>query len=266
MLTAAREEAAALMKEQAKKEAVEKLDSLISLNEYEQAALYLKTCNADDVTKQRVDIAKYADGLIQNNQIFSGYKIHAHLGHINEQLMLDFHQLLLAVQNQSAEALNEAFVRNEEKHNVQQFALLLWKRFESCADTIYRSSSSFYAIIYNIQPYVEGFEKKNKIGNITTWFFELLAEKLDSVLGVATKNSRFLTQILQAGYPKLLRIFHDLNQRILLLSKNDLAAEKVLLVLHQYEVIYVSRSLTRLYELVNHDVDVEKFVRGIARL
>ena len=71
--------------------------------------------------------------------------------------------------------------------------------------------------------------------------------------------STFLLQILQAGYPKLLRIFHDLFERIVLVDRDvsyyyiHLRSENnpFMKILVPFEAAYISRSLTRLLDSVN---------------
>lgn len=91
---------------------------------------------------------------------------------------------------------------------------------------------------------------KGDCKTVKQYFWKGLRDVLDLEIAVATKTSQFLLQVLQAGYPKLLRIFLDLYSRIKLVSGDEIQ----LLSLNSFETAYVTRSLTRLNEAVSNIV------------
>jgi hypothetical protein len=122
------------------------------------------------------------------------------------------------------------------------------------------------------------------ISSLLDYFWKKVSLILDKDLKTSTKASNIILQVLQAGYPKMLRIFHDMFVRIASLntigrsSVGDLSPEKTILkILASFESAYVSRSLSRLLDAVNSTFpdrnsrnlnrdDVDKIQRTISGL
>jgi hypothetical protein len=84
-------------------------------------------------------------------------------------------------------------------------------------------------------------------------YWQTLSQNFDKEIRAATKLNPVLLQILQFGYPKLLRVFTDLFSKIALLvgsENNDTAV--LVKTLSSFENAYVSRTLTRMLDTVNH--------------
>jgi hypothetical protein len=103
-------------------------------------------------------------------------------------------------------------------------------------------------------------------------FYRNTAQVVEKQLRLNSKNPLML-QVLQAGFPKLWRIFSDLSGRVLLVNDKYLLEPLLYKSLALYESAYISRSLSRLLECVNSAFgnkrpskdDVDRLMRAIAR-
>lgn len=88
--------------------------------------------------------------------------------------------------------------------------------------------------------------------SLKMYFWLVLSQNLDVEIKKATKSSQFLLQVLQAGYPKLLRVFVDLFSKLSLTSTDDISVEMSLIMktLSVFESAYVSRVLSRMLDTV----------------
>jgi conserved oligomeric Golgi complex subunit 5 len=108
------------------------------------------------------------------------------------------------------------------------------------------SSTQTVLLEYVVKELSKQFKGDSK--TIKQFFWKGLGDMLDSEITNSTKSSQFLLQVLQAGYPKLLRIFLDLYSRIKLVSGDEIQ----LLSLTNFEGAYITRSFTRLNEAVSN--------------
>ncbi|KAJ3122430.1 Conserved oligomeric Golgi complex subunit [Nowakowskiella sp. JEL0407] len=90
------------------------------------------------------------------------------------------------------------------------------------------------------------------------YFWRSVSTYFEKELRVVTKATPALHTTFQAGYPKLLRLFHDFFSRIAVfngikISPDSTSPELALLLkpLHQYESAYTNRCLARLLDALN---------------
>ncbi|KAH7335890.1 Golgi transport complex subunit 5-domain-containing protein [Rhizoctonia solani] len=91
----------------------------------------------------------------------------------------------------------------------------------------------------------------------TTTFWSALARSLDKHSKEAAKGSTFLQQTLSTGYPRFLRLFHDLFAKIALhtdtiYTSNQQSPETVIVLrsVSAFEQLYLSRSTARMNETI----------------
>ncbi|KAJ1300517.1 hypothetical protein OPQ81_005329 [Rhizoctonia solani] len=91
----------------------------------------------------------------------------------------------------------------------------------------------------------------------TTTFWSALARSLDKHSKEATKGSTFLQQTLSSGYPRFLRLFHDLFAKIAvhtdtIYTSNQQSPETVIVLrsVSAFEQLYLSRSTARMNETI----------------
>ncbi|KAJ1343648.1 hypothetical protein BSLG_001796 [Batrachochytrium salamandrivorans] len=150
--------------------------------------------------------------------------------------------------------------------NVAVWANILWTRTEKLTDVIYAHALKLYLLDKVLKrkwdpvtrvSFQEGVTQLIG-GDLPSIFWTTFSQILDRELKISTKGSQFLLQVLQAGYPRLLRVFHDLFTRISLVSGNTFnetdkspESQTVLKTLASFESAYISRSLARLLDVVN---------------
>lgn len=79
-------------------------------------------------------------------------------------------------------------------------------------------------------------------------FYQLIFDHLNAYLRSAINDSPTIKQIIELEYPRLFTTFNEINQR---LSLNELEIEKQFKqFLRSYETVYLSRSLSMLFDLV----------------
>ncbi|KAI9193313.1 Golgi transport complex subunit 5-domain-containing protein [Polychytrium aggregatum] len=148
--------------------------------------------------------------------------------------------------------------------NPSAWSSALWSRLESLFDKIYISSVKIYLLervlsrkrdaitqISFLKTVSERFD-----GDIFHYYWRSLAASMEREFRLSTKSSQNLQNALQNGYPKLLRLLHDLLLRIDVANGGIKgqgyidSPEFALLsqTLHSFEASYLSRSLTRLLE------------------
>ncbi|KAJ3254207.1 hypothetical protein HK103_007452 [Boothiomyces macroporosus] len=137
-------------------------------------------------------------------------------------------------------------------------------------------------ILTELQKYNEISEKVRKQGldwieeglkdainsEVREYFWKAVSTTLEQEITAATKGSQFLRQVLEAGYPKLLRVFLELFNRVALLnnSQQNESNETALLLktLSSFEAAYISRSSTRLLESVSSILPDRNVVRSLS--
>ncbi|KAI8898021.1 hypothetical protein BC833DRAFT_620715 [Globomyces pollinis-pini] len=169
----------------------------------------------------------------------------------------------MASLNQEMTELKQKDKTNKNQSQLVAWASILWNRTEHLTDKIYTNACQLHTLeqyltrrknIVSQKSYLEIVLQEFKWTSLKNPFWTQLSQQLEDQIKKATKGSQFLLQVLQAGYPKLLRIFTDLFSRIQLLNgSNEKNPETVLLMktLSSFEAAYVSRSLNRLLETVN---------------
>nr|KAJ3421734.1 Conserved oligomeric Golgi complex subunit [Polyrhizophydium stewartii] len=150
--------------------------------------------------------------------------------------------------------------------NVAVWANILWTRTERLTDAIYADAVKLYLlgkVLARKRDPITHISFLDQVvellgGDLTTLFWQAVSQNLDKELRLATKASQFLLQVLQAGYPRFMRIFHDLFTRVSLVSgsvfnesEKSSESQMPLKILSSFESAYVSRSLTRLLDTVN---------------
>ncbi|KAI8912894.1 hypothetical protein BC831DRAFT_554770 [Entophlyctis helioformis] len=150
--------------------------------------------------------------------------------------------------------------------NVAVWANLLWGRAERLTDVIYNHAAKLYLLDTVLSRKRDPVSRVSFLeevvqligGPLAIVFWRVLAQTLDKEIKLATKASQFLLQVLQAGYPRFLRVFHDLFTRVALISGHTFnetekspESQTLLKILASFESAYVSRSLTRLLDVVN---------------
>lgn len=137
---------------------------------------------------------------------------------------------MVALNQEMTESKKSNAQKANSSANLSQWASILWGRTEKLTDAIYehackvqtletflsRKKDNFTQITYlqNVVDYM-------KCSSIRSQFWIVLSQNLEKEIRLATKGSQFLLQVLQAGYPKLLRIFLDLFSKIALLRGSD---------------------------------------------
>ncbi|KAF8135793.1 Golgi transport complex subunit 5-domain-containing protein [Boletus edulis] len=164
--------------------------------------------------------------------------------------------------------LYKSRVRTEPTNvTAPQFAAALWARIESLVEEMAGCCIKVYTLekVLNL--------KKDPLSGISfldealkatddkpsTIFWTSLGKSLDKHARDAAKGSGFLHQTLSAGYPKLLRLFHEFFASIAVhtdtvYTQSYQSPETILLLraLSTFEALYVSRSSTRMNEAVAH--------------
>ncbi|RKO88423.1 Golgi transport complex subunit 5-domain-containing protein, partial [Blyttiomyces helicus] len=183
---------------------------------------------------------------------------------------LDVASLNKEVKGKSNAAPSQGGVRRvNEPTTAQQNAIvwasLLWTRIERLMDVMYENAVKVYLLekvlarkrdLVTHVPFLDEVVK-NMDGNIVSYFSRILAHSFERELRLATKSSSFLQQVLQNGYPKLLRLFHDYFSRVAGISgepgrRSDSPESALLLrTIASFETAYLSRSLSRLLDPIN---------------
>ncbi|XJO74816.1 hypothetical protein BDV3_005579 [Batrachochytrium dendrobatidis] len=239
---------------------------------------YANTLLHDGLTEQNQ--AKVAEGL----QIFSNMhtmpaKVADLINRITTTIVQEIHKTfdvislnaeMKEIQQRSSTTggvrrVNEPPVASSSS-NVATWANILWTRTEKLTDVIYTLSVQLYLLDNLLKrkwdPVTRISFQEEVVqligGDIPFVFWTNIAQLLDKEIKIVTKGSQFLLQVLQAGYPRFLRVFHDVFTRISLVSGNtfngvdkSFESQTVLRILSSFESAYVSRSLTRLLDVVN---------------
>lgn len=133
--------------------------------------------------------------------------------------------------------MKKSGVTGSSSSSLSAWAAILWARTEKLTDVIYSHTSKIHTLEsylckrndpvthVKIMTQVEKatrrrLEVKGK-WSLRAYFWCGVCGDLDGEIKNATRQSQFLLQVLQAGYPKLLRIFLDLFSRIKLITGDD---------------------------------------------
>ncbi|KAJ3321260.1 hypothetical protein HDV06_004485 [Boothiomyces sp. JEL0866] len=231
---------------------------------------------SEKVRKQGLDWI--GEGLADNQaSLAKGIQIYSNLQQLPEMVknLLDSYIAEIAAEahntfdinslNQEMTETKKQLIATQGKvqtSNLAAWAGILWSRTEKLNDSIYK----FACNVHNLEAFLS--RKKESISQSTyldvvvlslnaevrTYFWKAVSTALDQEITAATKGSQFLRQVLEAGYPKLLRVFLELFNRVALLNntKEKESNETTLLLktLSSFESAYINRSSTRLLESV----------------
>ncbi|KAI8842668.1 Golgi transport complex subunit 5-domain-containing protein [Chytriomyces cf. hyalinus JEL632] len=181
------------------------------------------------------------DGLHSQNQaeIASGLQVFYNIGLIASKSksvidsMLDViskeTQTALSVQTLSKEIKDQHALTDKGKKGVEVvnisgplYTSQLWKRLEALMDIIYEKTAKMYLLervlsrkrdplsqTAYLDHVAEGMD-----GNLVRYYWKAVSITFEKEIRSAVKSSSFFHQIFQIGYPKLLRLFHDLFIRL----------------------------------------------------
>ncbi|CAI2175417.1 9296_t:CDS:10 [Funneliformis geosporum] len=145
-------------------------------------------------------------------------------------------------------------------------ATALWKRMEVLMNDIYENCSKIYTLERVLSSEIDVIshntylDEVSKIldGGLVQYFWKVLSLNFEKELKEATKGSTFLQQTLVSGYPKLLKLFHDLfvklEKRGDLKLDGDFQSQETIVMLHSissFEAGYLARSVTRMFDPIN---------------
>ncbi|TPX61391.1 hypothetical protein SpCBS45565_g07276 [Spizellomyces sp. 'palustris'] len=142
----------------------------------------------------------------------------------------------------------------------------LWSRLERLMDSIFENANKIYQLEKVLGrkrdpiTHVLFLDEVNKgiNGDLLDYFWKGLSASLEREIRLATKASQFLLHAFQTGYPRLLRLVHNVFTRLSVVSGIDYSDETqrpdsllILRTLSPFEGAYLSRSLSRILEPVN---------------
>ena len=139
------------------------------------------------------------------------------------------------------------------KEMILNWAQILWNRVETLLDLVYTSTQKIL--------YLEQFLSKQGVSQpslasslgrdgLLKGFFANIAVIIQQVMDSSSKKYPNLHQMLYAGYPKLLRKFLDLFQKLSLITDASVFKESILHGILKYQNLYLGRVTTRLLESV----------------
>ncbi|ORY48945.1 hypothetical protein BCR33DRAFT_677247 [Rhizoclosmatium globosum] len=224
-------------------------------------------------------------------------------------------QSALNVQTLSKEIKDQHALTDKGKKGVElvnvtgpAYTSKLWKRLEGLMDIVYDNTVRVYLLERVLArkkdplsqaAYIDQVSEAME-GNVIKYFWKMVSLNFEKEIRSAVKSSSFFHQIFQVGYPKLLRLFHDLFSRLTVTnvsgavtpasSSQSAVSEEasrfvsdssvLLKALSSFETAYLRESLARLLEPVNQAFpekpiagnrtvatrdDVEKLLRAISR-
>jgi conserved oligomeric Golgi complex subunit 5 len=215
------------------------------------------------------------EGIEKNNQILISKSIHlfSNLRNVPETIQGIFDEYQLAIQKVTCscfdmEAIKTQLIESrklqtgQKQGNASALAEILWTRVDNLTDDIYNCASHIQVLESYLSRKKDNFTQISLLQNVLTTlgypslrsqYWQILSQNVDKEIRAATKSNPVLLQILQFGYPKLLRIFSDLFSKVALLTGNEEQKETAVLkkTLSSFENAYVSRTLTRMLDMVN---------------
>ncbi|KAI9099496.1 Golgi transport complex subunit 5-domain-containing protein [Phlyctochytrium arcticum] len=217
---------------------------------------------------------------MQTADIAAGLQIFYNLGQLSPKVKDMVDRMLLNVQKETQSALDAGTLNKEVKGNQATSPRRdgapqppssgatdgLWARLERLMDVIYENASKVYQLERVLSrrrdplTHTLFLDEVNKGLNDTllSYFWKSLSASFDRELRVATKSSQYLLHLFQSGYPRLLRLVHNVFARISVITGIDYSDETqrpeslwILRTLAPFETAYLSRSMSRLMELIN---------------
>ena len=212
------------------------------------------------IKKQALDLIQ--TGLITNDlvslqqgvQIFTNLEV---LQPTIAEIISNFESMI----NQEAITQFDAKIINDKiqelkltgKEMILNWAQILWNRVETLLDLVYTSTQKIL--------YLEQFLSKQGVSQpslasslgrdgLLKGFFANIAVIIQQVMDSSSKKYPNLHQMLYAGYPKLLRKFLDLFQKLSLITDASVFKESILHGILKYQNLYLGRVTTRLLESV----------------
>ncbi|KAI8912420.1 hypothetical protein EDD86DRAFT_201305 [Gorgonomyces haynaldii] len=165
------------------------------------------------------------------------------------QLFIAFLQDRYQIQQQCQECFDIQILQRELKAStVPQWALWLWQRLSVLMDVCFKISTELDLIWSLLMPHDRQLIGQ-ELGILLEWFWKSFNQSMGQQVKASGQQSPILLQVLQAGYPKVVRIINDTNSKLQTLSF-DPKIECFLFL----EGPYLSRSMTRLLESVNQSV------------
>jgi cell fate (sporulation/competence/biofilm development) regulator YlbF (YheA/YmcA/DUF963 family) len=162
-----------------------------------------------------------------------------------------------------------------QKGNASALAEILWARIEKVTEHVYKYASHLHILDGFLSRKKDNVSQETYLQSVLTFmnctsirshYWHVLSIHLDKTIRTATKNNPVLLQILQFGYPKLLRVFVELFTKISLLSGSEeqKSAETAVIMktLSSFEHAYVSRTLTRMLDTVNSLIPEKGLSKG----
>ncbi|KAJ3015917.1 UNVERIFIED_CONTAM: Conserved oligomeric Golgi complex subunit [Siphonaria sp. JEL0065] len=245
------------------------------------------------------------DGLKGQNQadIASGLQVFYNIGLVSQKTKTLVDNSLDIIAKETQFALNVQTLSKEIKEQHSQtgkgaepvnvtsphYTVNLWKRLEALMDIVYENTVKVYLLERVLSRKKDPLSQVSYIdqvsgsmeGNLIKYYWKIISLNFEKEIRGAVKSSSFFHQIFQVGYPKLLRLFHDLFSRLTVtnvsgtnasgvtaqsptstqnpfsgddsINSGKFAAESSVLLkaLSSFETAYLRESLARLLEPVN---------------
>ncbi|KAG2153694.1 Golgi transport complex subunit 5-domain-containing protein [Suillus bovinus] len=163
--------------------------------------------------------------------------------------------------------LYKSRVRTEPTNiTAPQWTAALWTRLDSLIEEMAACCIKVYTLEKALKMKKDPITQRLFLDNVTkvlenkpsSTFWTSLGRSLEKYARDAAKGSTFLQQTLSAGYPKLLRLFHNFFAKIAVhtdtvYTQSQQSPETVLVLraLSTFEALYLSRSTTRLNEAIS---------------
>jgi hypothetical protein len=229
------------------------------------------------------------DGVESNNQLLlsKAVLLFSNMRNLPQIIseIFDHYQDRLEKEAQTAfdmEAIKLQLMENRKAHagsvqkgNASALAEILWARIEKVTEHVYKYASHLHILDGFLSRKKDNVTQETYLQSVLTFmnctslrahYWHVLSIHLDKTIRTATKNNPVLLQILQFGYPKLLRVFVDLFAKIALLSGSEeqKTAETAVIMktLSNFEHAYVSRTLTRMLDTVNSLIPEKSISKG----
>ncbi|KAI9339588.1 Golgi transport complex subunit 5-domain-containing protein [Obelidium mucronatum] len=177
-------------------------------------------------------------GLKGQNQaeIASGLQVFYNIGLISSKTRTLVDDSLEVISKETQVALNVQTLSKEikEQHNQTgkgaepvnvtspHYTVNLWKRLEALIDIVYENTVKVYLLERVLSRKRDPITQVSYIdqvasameGSLIKYFWKAVSLNFEKEIRAAVKSSSFFHQIFQVGYPKLLRLFHDLFSRL----------------------------------------------------
>lgn len=163
--------------------------------------------------------------------------------------------------------LYKSRVRTEPTNiTAPQWTAALWARLESLIEEMAACCIKVYTLEKVLKLKKDSTTQRSFLDDVmkvlenkpSSTFWSSLGRSLEKYARDAAKGSTFLQQTLSSGYPKLLRLFHEFFAKIAVhtdtvYTQSQQSPETVLVLrsLSTFEALYLSRSTTRLNEVVS---------------